>query len=231
MTILPIPTTQRGVLASAITCSDRSGVDTWQMIKAERIATADALAALPPADWDRPSLCAEWTVRDVVAHMIDSETVTPPKFFARFAASGFRFPVMTRRNIEAIREGRSDRELLELLRSRTDARTAPPGPVLSWLGEAIVHGEDATHAVGGYRDHPIEHLVAVADFYKRSNALIGTKRRIDGLSLRATDTDWRHGEGPEVSGPMIALVMAMTGRRAALSDLSGDGVAVLHGRS
>jgi uncharacterized protein (TIGR03083 family) len=205
-------------------------VDTWQMIKAERIATADALAALPPADWDRPSLCAGWTVRDVVAHMIDSQTVTPPRFFARFAASGFRFPVMTRRNIETIRDGRSDGELLELLRSRTDARTAPPGPVLSWLGEAIVHGEDVTRVVGGYRDHPIEHLVAVADFYKRSNTLIGAKRRIDGLSLRATDTDWRHGSGPELSGPMIALVLAMTGRKAALSDLHGDGVAVMRER-
>jgi hypothetical protein len=30
---------------------------------------------------------------------------------------------------------------------------------------------------------------------------------------------------------MIALVLAMTGRTAALSDLAGDGVAVLHGRS
>lgn len=205
-------------------------MDTWPMIKAERIATADALAVLPPADWDRPSLCAGWTVRDVVAHMIDSQTVTPPRFFARFAASGFRFPVMTRRNIEAIRNGRSDRELLELLRSRTDARTAPPGPVLSWLGEAIVHGEDATRAVGGYREHPMEHLVAVADFYKRSNALIGTKRRIDGVALHATDADWRHGSGPEVSGPMIALVLAMTGRKIALSDLHGDGVAVMRER-
>jgi uncharacterized protein (TIGR03083 family) len=207
-----------------------AGVDTWQMIKAERIATADAVTALPPADWDRPSLCAEWTVRDVVAHMIDSQTVTPPKFFARFAASGFRFPVMSRRNIVAIRDGRSDQQLLELLRSRTDARTAPPGPVLSWLGEAIVHGEDVTRAVGGYRDHPINHLIAVVDFYKRSNALIGTKRRIDGVSLRATDAEWRHGSGPEVTGPMIALVLAMTGRKVALSDLAGDGVAVLRSR-
>jgi uncharacterized protein (TIGR03083 family) len=205
-------------------------VDTWQMIKAERVATADAIAALPAADWDRPSLCAGWTVRDVVAHMIDSQTVTPSRFFARFAASGFRFPVMSRRNIAAIRDRRSDQQLLELLRSRTDARTAPPGPVLSWLGEAIVHGEDVTRAVGGYRNHPIDHLIAVADFYKRSNLLIGAKSRIEGVSLRATDADWRHGSGPEVSGPMVALVLAMTGRKAALPDLSGDGVAVLRER-
>jgi uncharacterized protein (TIGR03083 family) len=200
------------------------------MIKAERTATVDSIAALPAADWDRPSLCDGWTVRDVVAHMIDSETVTPPTFFLRFARSGFRFPVMSRRNIAAIRAGRTDPELLELLGSRTGARTAPPGPVLTWLGEAIVHGEDVSRAVGGYHDHPEEHLVAVADFYKTSNLLIGTKNRIDGLSLRATDTGWKHGSGPEVVGPMIALLMAMTGRKPALADLTGDGVEVLSSR-
>jgi uncharacterized protein (TIGR03083 family) len=206
-------------------------MDTWQMIGAERTATVDALAALPPADWGRPSLCDRWTVREVVAHMIDTATVTPPTFFGRFIASGFRFPVMVRRNIDAILAGRTDPQLVELLRSRAGARTAPPGPALSWLGETIVHGEDVFRALGSYRDHPAEHLIAVADFYKKSNTLIGTKNRIAGVALRATDTGWRHGDGPEVSGPMIALVLAMTGRKPALDDLTGDGVAVLRGRS
>jgi hypothetical protein len=101
---------------------------------------------------------------------------------------------------------------------------------MSWLGETVVHGEDVFRAVGGYRDHPAEHLVALADFYSNSNALIGSKTRIDGVTLRATDADWKHGTGPELSGPMIALVMAMTGRKPALADLSGEGVDVLSSR-
>jgi hypothetical protein len=56
------------------------------------------------------------------------------------------------------------------------------------------------------------------------------KKRIAGVSLRATDTAWQHGDGPLVSGPVLALVMAMTGRKIALDDLSGDGVTVLRGR-
>jgi uncharacterized protein (TIGR03083 family) len=200
------------------------------MIKAERAAQADALAALPAADWDKTSLCTDWTVRDVVAHMIDTATVTPPTFLMKFAGSGFRFPVMVRKNIAAIQDGRSDEQLVELFRSRVDARTAPPGPAMSWLGETIVHGEDVFRAVGGYRDHPAEHLVALADFYSNSNALIGSKTRIGGVTLRATDTDWKHGTGPEASGPMIALVMAMTGRKPALDDLGGEGVDVLRSR-
>jgi hypothetical protein len=51
------------------------------------------------------------------------------------------------------------------------------------------------------------------------------------VRLRATDTDWSHGTGPEVAGQMVALVMAMTGRRQAVDDLTGNGVAVLRDRT
>ena len=67
----------------------------------------------------------------------------------------------------------------------------------------------------------------MASFYQGSNLLIGSKRRIAGVTLRATDADWSHGTGPEVSGPVLSLVMAMTGRTAVLADLTGDGVATL----
>jgi uncharacterized protein (TIGR03083 family) len=202
-------------------------MDTWAMIKAERGALADALAQLPAADWDRPSLCPGWTVRDVVAHIVATAFMTPPRFFARMIGSGFRFHAMSNRNIADVQRGRRDEDLVGLLRARVDSRTAPPGPAVSWLGETVVHGEDIFRAVDGYRDHPVDHLVAVADFYKRSNLLIGAKNRISGVTLRATDTPWRYGAGPEAAGPLIALIMAMTGRTVALDDLTGEGVARL----
>jgi hypothetical protein len=74
-------------------------------------------------------------------------------------------------------------------------------------------------------------VVRVADFYKGSNLLIGSKNRIADLTLRATDTDWSYGTGPEISGPILSLVMAMTGRKAAIDDLAGDGVATLRSRA
>jgi uncharacterized protein (TIGR03083 family) len=138
---------------------------------------------------------------------------------------------MSRREIDDITAGASDAELLDAFAARADARTAPPGPALTWLGETIVHGEDVFRALGSYRDHPREHLVAVADFYASSNLLIGAKHRIEGVKLRATDAEWTHGSGPEATGPLVALVMAMTGRRAAFDDLTGDGVATLRERS
>jgi uncharacterized protein (TIGR03083 family) len=205
-------------------------VDTWNAIRSERAALAEALAALPDDAWDRPSLCRGWSVREVVAHLIATAEMNPPAFFGRFAASGFRFPVMTETSIRKVLDGSSNADLVARYRSRVDTRNAPPGPALSWLGETIVHGEDVSRALGGYRDHPAEHLTAVAGFYTGSNMLIGTKNRIAGVRLTATDTGWSHGDGPEAAGPMIALVMAMTGRREPLDDLTGEGVAVLRGR-
>ncbi|HET6214681.1 MAG TPA: maleylpyruvate isomerase family mycothiol-dependent enzyme [Micromonosporaceae bacterium] len=206
-------------------------MSTWQMIRAERASLVDALAALPDADWDKPSLCTGWSVRDVVAHMISTALMTPPKFFGQLVASGFRFQALTANNIRREQAGRTAAELVELLRSRVDTRNAPPGPALSWLGETVVHGEDVFRALNGYRDHPIEHVLAVADFYKNSNLLIGAKNRIAGVTLRATDAGWQHGTGPEASGPAIALVLAMTGRKPALDDLSGPGVELLRQRA
>jgi uncharacterized protein (TIGR03083 family) len=205
-------------------------MDAWQMIEAERAGLVDALAALPDAAWAEPSLCPGWSVRDVVGHMTATASLTPPRFMVALLASGFQFNAMSAKAIKETTAGRSNAELLELFRSRVRARTAPPGPTVSWLGETIVHGEDIFRALGGYRDHPIDRVLAVADFYKGSNLLIGAKRRIGGLTLAATDADWRHGEGPLVSGPAIALVLAMTGRKAALGDLTGDGVAALRDR-
>jgi hypothetical protein len=50
------------------------------------------------------------------------------------------------------------------------------------------------------------------------------------LTLRATDIDWSTGTGPEVAGPAISIVMAMTGRSCGLEDLKGEGVDTLRAR-
>ena len=93
-----------------------------------------------------------------------------------------------------------------------------------------MHAEDIRRPLGIVHTYPADALVRVADFYKGSNLLIGAKSRIAGLALRATDVDWSYGSGPEVRGPMVSLVLAMTGRSAAAADLEGDGVGTLGGR-
>jgi uncharacterized protein (TIGR03083 family) len=206
-------------------------MDTWNAIRTERASLADALTQLSGDAWNRPSLCAGWSVREVVAHLIATARMTPPKFFGRMIASGFRFEAMTAANIRQVLDGHDNGELVARYRSLVDARSAPPGPATSWLGETIVHGEDIFRALGCYREHPVDHVIAVADFYAGSNLLIGAKDRIAGLRLRATDATWTHGDGPEAAGPLVALVLAMTGRAVATEDLTGDGVTLLRERS
>jgi uncharacterized protein (TIGR03083 family) len=133
--------------------------------------------------------------------------------------------------IHAEREATPDPSdgLAEFRRHLKDT-THPPGPVEAMLGEAVIHSADIRRPLGMSREYPEEALTRVADFFKGSNLLIGAKRRISGLTLRSTDTDWSTGSGPEVTGPQLSLVLAMTGRSAALADLSGDGVDTLRSR-
>jgi uncharacterized protein (TIGR03083 family) len=205
-------------------------MDIWPVIHAERKSLAGDLRPLTDEQWATMSLCDGWTVRDVLAHMTSAANLTPPAFFATLIGSGFSFDKLQAKGIAAHRGGSPADTLAAFEQAETSVKH-PPGPNDTWLGETIVHSEDIRRPLGIEHEYPTEAVVQVADFYKGSNMLIGSKKRIAGVTLRATDTDWSHGTGPEVAGPILSLVMAMTGRRAALDDLEGDGVAALRSRA
>jgi uncharacterized protein (TIGR03083 family) len=204
-------------------------VDVWPTIQAERKSLADDLESLDQDQWEQTSLCTQWTVWDVVAHMTATAKITPPVFFGKMLASGFSLTTLQGRDI-AVERGGSPADALARFEAVESSRKHPPGPLESWLGETIVHAEDIRRTLGIRHEYPADAVVQVADFYKNSNLIIGTKRRIEGLTLQATDADWSHGTGPKVSGPMLSLLMAMTGRKAVAGELSGDGVATLQAR-
>jgi uncharacterized protein (TIGR03083 family) len=204
--------------------------DIWPVIHAERKALAADLQALDDAQWQAASLCNQWTVRDVTAHMTATAKITPPAFFTKLAMSGFSFERLQDKDITA-EKGGSPADTLARFEAVENSTKHPPGPIDSWLGEAILHAEDIRRPLAIQHEYPKDAVVRLADFYKGSNLVVGTKRRIEGLTLRATDADWSHGSGPEVSGPIMLLVMAMTGRKAALDNLTGDGVATLRARA
>jgi len=205
-------------------------MDIWEMIRYERAGLADLLDTISEEDWAKPSLCPGWTTRDVVAHLINPTFTNATQFFAGLAGSGFSLDRFVEKGIVRQAAGRSNPELLARFRSRVDSRNSPPGPTQIWLGETVIHGEDITRGLGVPWEHKVEHLIVLADFYKGSNLVVGAKRRIAGVHLVATDADWKHGAGPEVSGPMAAIIMTMSGRKAALADLTGPGVAILADR-
>ena len=202
----------------------------WPLNHAEREALIADLGTLTDEQWATQSLCADWTVRDVLGHMISTAKMTPPKFFTSMAAAGFRFNNMNAKGV-ATEATATPADGLAHLRSHLNDTTHPPGPVEAMLGEAVIHPADIRKPLGIAHEYPEEALIRVADFYKGSNLIVGAKRRIDGLTLRATDTDWTAGRGPEVTGPHLSLILAMTGRSAALTDLAGAGVDTLKSRS
>ncbi|MGS0685462.1 maleylpyruvate isomerase family mycothiol-dependent enzyme [Nakamurella sp. GG22] len=199
---------------------------TWDLIHAERRSLIRDLQLLTDEQWLVTSLCPDWTVHMALGHVVALTKQTPPKFFAKFASSGFRFNTMAAKDIARESAGTPQQTLAELT-AHVDDTTAPPGPFDSWVGEMVVHGADIRRPLGIDYSPPVATTRQAADFYKNSNLLIGAKNRIAGVKLVATDTDWSHGSGPEVSGPILSLVLAMTGRSVALSDLTGDGVGTL----
>jgi uncharacterized protein (TIGR03083 family) len=204
--------------------------EVWEAIHGERAALATDLAGLDESQWETRSLCGGWTVQQVLGHMTAAAATNPAKWTVRFAGTGFRFNALIAGDIATQTEG-GPAETLARFRAVEDSNGHPPGPVDSWLGETVVHAEDIRRPLGIAHDYPVDAVTRLAEFYTRSNLLIGAKKRVAGLTLRATDAAWSTGSGPEVEGPAIAIVMAMTGRAVALDELQGDGVAILRSRS
>jgi uncharacterized protein (TIGR03083 family) len=203
--------------------------ETWKYIHSERAEMAQTWSALSPEQWTAPSWCQGWSVQDVAGHVVAAAEQTYANFYKEMTLAGFRFNVFAdraARRLAAVGPG----ELARRLEARTSTTNHPPAPVMAMLGEIVVHGQDIRRPLGLEHRSPEGALVAIADSWKNSNLLIGAKRRIAGLRLRATDIDWSHGDGPEVSGPLIALVLAMTGRKGAHTDLTGDGLVTLSNR-
>jgi uncharacterized protein (TIGR03083 family) len=203
--------------------------DTWSAIHIERRALAADLAGLTPEEWATPSLCPGWTVHDVLAHLVSTAKLTPPAFLAGLIGSGFNFQRFTAKRIAAERAG-GPAATLQAFRAVETSTSAPPGPKTSWLGEVLVHGEDIRRPLGIAHEYPLASVTAVTEFYAGSNVLIGGRRRVDGVTLEATDTTWSHGSGPTVAGPARALMLATAGRKAALDELTGPGVETLRSR-
>jgi uncharacterized protein (TIGR03083 family) len=189
------------------------------------------LRTLEPEDWERPTLCEGWRVRDVVGHILygnEMNWFTLPFKMARFGFSSDR----SGKHYSAARaEGRSPAQLLAEFEQRKawagTCRVFPPRLVLL---DRLTHHQDIRRPLGHQREVPAERLVACLDTAPRLGSVFRAKRRTKGLRFEATDVDWSWGDGPVVRGPGEALLLAMLGRGQAVADLTGDGVATFASR-
>ena len=201
--------------------------DVWPLVHAERRALIAGLGHLDDPQWEEPSLCEGWSVHDVAAHLVDNALTTKLSVIVDMARARFDFD---RQNANGMRRSRgaTPQDTLERLRHAASRTSGPPAPLDTRLVEEIVHGEDIRRVVGLKRDYPDEAVARSLLQQTRMPASFGgAKELVTHVRLTATDLDLTVGDGPEVKGPALALLLAITGRRVALSDLAGPGVAVL----
>jgi uncharacterized protein (TIGR03083 family) len=206
-------------------------MDTWASIENGRAALGNYLGGLSADEWNRPSLCAGWKVKDVAAHMLVVPTMSKGQVFRSFVGSGFNLDKMNAKFVRKLTTDLSTDEIAKKTTASAASQSMPPGlKPPGVLTELVVHSSDIAEGVGKPFALPVDDYVAVLEHLKNVQPVFGSKKRIEGLSLRATDTEWSTGSGPAVEGPAAALVLALAGRRSALDRLSGDGVSTMRAR-
>jgi len=202
--------------------------DVWRAIDDQRRRLVELLEDLSDDEWDHPSLCEGWTVRQVAAHVALQNTT---------------WAAMPRGVLDVIRSG-SMNGAIQAVACRhalqpTDQIIAEirdrigvwrPLPTVSYLESAIdylVHPQDVAIPLGRRLEMPTDVAAVAAQRVWTSPRMFHARRRLAGYHLFATDTNWTAGRGSEVTGPIRALLLLLTGRPALMADLSGPGAATL----
>ncbi|HEY1651870.1 MAG TPA: maleylpyruvate isomerase family mycothiol-dependent enzyme [Acidimicrobiales bacterium] len=186
---------------------------------------------LTDGQWKSQSLCEQWTVRDVVIHAawhIHRDSSQAPKFLLHTLMSGPTRAAAKAAASEAARhQAQSCDKLLEWLASPGTCNRVN-------LGELMIHQQDVRRPLGLSRKIPVDRLSLILDYcLSRAGSMTvvpGSHKHSKGLRFVAADMDWSAGQGPEVSGPAEAILMAINGRSNAIDDLVGPGVETLADR-
>jgi uncharacterized protein (TIGR03083 family) len=206
--------------------------DVWRAIDEQRRGLAELLEDLSDDEWEHPSLCEGWTVRQVAAHV---------------ALQNLTWASMPRSALATIRAGSMNRAIhamaCEHARRPTDQIIAEirdrigvcrPLPTLTYLESAIdylVHPQDIAIPLGRRLEMPPDVAAVAAQRVWTSPRMFHARRAFSAYRLVATDTAWTAGHGDEVAGPIRALLLLLTGRRALLADLSGAGASALQAQA
>jgi uncharacterized protein (TIGR03083 family) len=211
------------------------GLEHEDAIRAEMADTSEFLHSLSDEQWDSPSLCDGWRVRDVIGHMVTGHSMGLPTLIASTAGAGFNVSKASSRGAIGYAESHEPGQILtDYDRVRTMPWTKGLVHILKGrdvLADHVIHHQDIRRPLGQPRDIPEDRMLISLDAMPRNKAsFFNTKKVADGLRLVATDLDWSTGSGPEVTGPAEALLMALGRRPVALDALSGDGLPTLAAR-
>jgi uncharacterized protein (TIGR03083 family) len=186
----------------------------WSYIDEQRADLADFLDMLTPEQWETPSLCPGWTVRQVAAHITHSATNWGRLGFELLRA-GLRFNALTLRM--ACADRRTPHEITASMRAMVGGRRRPPGTaVADPLMDVLVHGQDIAVPLGLERTMPIPAAVVAAQRVWEMGFPFNARKRFPDVTFTATDADFSVGSGEEVRAPIRDIVMALSGRQTGL---------------
>lgn len=206
----------------------------WTVVEDQRRRIASFLDQLHAQEWEQPSLCDGWTIKQVAAHL----AVVPQ---APSLSQMVAMIVRARGSLDQVNHDiacdfarlRTPAQLVATLRDQASDRDLPRVTSVRNLAmDIVVHGQDM--AVPLHRSLPVPHDAAV---YALERAWgmgwpFHARKRLNGYRIAATDASWTAGDGPQISGTTVALLLLATGRTAsALPMLTGPGVALLESRS
>ncbi|WP_436496981.1 maleylpyruvate isomerase family mycothiol-dependent enzyme [Actinokineospora sp. HUAS TT18] len=202
--------------------------EVWAAIDTQRLRTADFLASLGPEDFAHDSLCDGWTVRDVAAHL------TQQQLGLGEALRGLlRHPGSIN---HMIREGArhqarmSTEDIIAAIRAMVGSRRHNIGVTqFETLVDIVVHGQDMAVPLSGTLEvDPAAAAAAATRVWSYHDTRQGRRKArvfktvpYEDYRFTATDTDWSAGSGPEISGPIVAILLALTGRAAGMVHLTG----------
>ncbi|WP_282006908.1 maleylpyruvate isomerase family mycothiol-dependent enzyme [Propioniciclava sinopodophylli] len=205
--------------------------ETWALVDDQRRRTIALLESLSPADWDAPSLCTDWTVKDLVGHLAwqraaSSASSLPGTIAAMLRARGSMDAAISDLATRWAAGRSADALVAEVRQLPGHHRIVIGTTVANHLIDAIVHHHDIALALGrGLDADPAAAAVAADSTWSLPKGFtLPVTRRLVAFRWRATDTNWDLGEGPLVEGPMVAIECALMGRAAAGAHLSGPGL-------
>lgn len=181
------------------------------------VHVAGLLEELTAEQWESPSLCEGWRVRDVAGHIIWRIGNSAGGMLRDARTALFVEHISPRHIMDelSLRAGEGDyEEIVRRIRSIAAARLAGVGRTgIGDLIESVVHGFDIAQPLG--IDLAIDQAITDS-VAARSTLLAGSKVRsvLRERTLVASDAGWRIGHGPELEGTAEAIVLFLFGRRA-----------------
>ena len=190
-------------------------------VAAEFTRLADLLDAASAAQWDTPSLCAGWRVREVIAHLTMAARYSEAEFLAELQRCGFDFTQLSN-EIAARDASRPTDELIKNLRSEVMQHWAPPGGgYRGALNHVVIHGLDVTVPLAVPRLAPDQTITVILDDLTQRDGTVRFGVDFAGRRLQAIDLDWSFGAGPVLRGAAADLALAICGRSVPPGRLEG----------